>query len=174
MADNDYAVSVMFVRRWEGGFVDDPADKGGRTNYGITQKTYDAWRQLRGLPSTDVKGITDADVNAIYYQTWVGCHADKMEMPLSLCHFDCAFNTGYHQSALFLQRALGNLTADGIIGPYTLSAIEYANSERVARDYCVYREQFYRDIVARDGTQAKFLDGWLRRVADLRRVAGIT
>ena len=33
--------SLPFILRWEGGFVDHPADPGGRTNKGVTQKVYD-------------------------------------------------------------------------------------------------------------------------------------
>ena len=36
--------ALTFVLRWEGGYVDHPADPGGATNYGVTQRTYDAWR----------------------------------------------------------------------------------------------------------------------------------
>ena len=45
-----FEASLPFVLRWEGGFVDHPNDPGGRTNKGVTQKVYDAWRKRQGLP----------------------------------------------------------------------------------------------------------------------------
>lgn len=44
MSADGFEPALAFVLRWEGGFVDNPADPGGRTNKGITQKVYDAWR----------------------------------------------------------------------------------------------------------------------------------
>lgn len=32
----DYKLLVPFIRKWEGGFVNDPYDKGGATNAGVT------------------------------------------------------------------------------------------------------------------------------------------
>jgi len=45
MPSSAFETALPFVLRWEGGFVDHPADPGGRTNRGVTQRTYDAWRQ---------------------------------------------------------------------------------------------------------------------------------
>ena len=36
--DAAYNDALAFVLRWEGGFVDDPDDHGGRTMKGVTQK----------------------------------------------------------------------------------------------------------------------------------------
>ena len=42
--DSSYNDALAFVLRWEGGFVDDPRDRGGRTMKGVTQNVYNAWR----------------------------------------------------------------------------------------------------------------------------------
>ena len=41
--DTAYNDALAFVLRWEGGFVDDPHDHGGRTMKGVTQNVYNAW-----------------------------------------------------------------------------------------------------------------------------------
>jgi len=51
----------------EGGFANHKADPGGATNYGITQGTYDAYRNAHGLPTKRVRYITKAEVKAIYF-----------------------------------------------------------------------------------------------------------
>lgn len=56
----DFKKALKKVLKWEGGFVDDPDDLGGRTNKGITQRTYNIYY------SGDVKDITDEQVEAIY------------------------------------------------------------------------------------------------------------
>jgi len=42
MPSPEFAAALPFVLRWEGGYVDHPDDPGGRTNKGVTQKTYDS------------------------------------------------------------------------------------------------------------------------------------
>ena len=56
--DAAYNDALAFVLRWEGGFVDDPHDHGGRTMKGVTQNVYNAWRASQGQPAADVKGIS--------------------------------------------------------------------------------------------------------------------
>jgi lysozyme family protein len=64
MSTAGIAAVLPFVLRWERGLVDDPEDPGGRTNQGITQRVYDAWRRRQGLPAQDVESIADAEVKA--------------------------------------------------------------------------------------------------------------
>ena len=61
-----FDVSLPFILRWEGGFIDHPADPGGATNKGVTQKVYDAWRARQGQPPRSVRLIEDAEMHAIY------------------------------------------------------------------------------------------------------------
>ena len=50
----------------EGGYVNDPLDRGGATNCGITQRTYNAWLTKNQLLLQSVEDITDAEVRDIY------------------------------------------------------------------------------------------------------------
>ena len=61
-----FQASLPFILRWEGGYVNHPADPGGATNKGVTQRVYDDWRVRRGMPARDVRQITDGEVHAIY------------------------------------------------------------------------------------------------------------
>ena len=57
--------SMPFVLRWEGGYVNHPADPGGATNKGVTQKVYDSWRKRQGLATRDVRQLEEAEMHAI-------------------------------------------------------------------------------------------------------------
>src|SRR6201986_252592 len=70
ITSQSFTASLPFILRWEGGFVDDPDDRGGRTNKGVTQNVYHAWRADQGLPQQDVQQINDQEVAAIYYQRY--------------------------------------------------------------------------------------------------------
>lgn len=67
-----FKLSLAEVLRWEGGYVNHPRDKGGPTNHGITQATYDAWRKNRGLEPRSVRRILTEEVERIYHERyWV-------------------------------------------------------------------------------------------------------
>lgn len=86
---------MQFISRWEGGFVNDPRDRGGATNMGITQGTLTRWRQAHGQPAAtvdDVKNLTREEANAIYYQDyWLPSGAgDAVDYPTALLLMDSA------------------------------------------------------------------------------------
>ena len=62
-----YPQMLKFILQREGGYVNNPKDKGGETNKGITHGTYDVYRRSKGLKSQSVKNITDDEVRDIYY-----------------------------------------------------------------------------------------------------------
>jgi hypothetical protein len=107
-----WARSIAFVRRWEGGYVDDPRDSGGATNKGITLGTYTRWRQQLGQqPPTkdDLRNITDDEVNRIYFEWyWLTSGADKLPWPLCLAHFDTSVNAGPGRAAEMLAKSKGD------------------------------------------------------------------
>ena len=161
--------ALPFTLEYEGGFVDDPDDPGGRTNKGITQKTYDAWQDSAGRPKADVFHITDAEVGAIYHQRyWVDGKCEPLPWPVSMVHFDACVNHGLKNAAKLLQRAAG-VTDDGAIGPMTLQAVGNRPALRLAERTLWARLDFYEAITDRRGTLRKFLRGWLKRVLKLRR-----
>jgi hypothetical protein len=55
--------SLAKVLVHEGGDVNHPADPGGPTNQGVTQRVYDAYRKGRGLPVRSVKHIAAEEVH---------------------------------------------------------------------------------------------------------------
>ena len=111
----------------EGGKVDHPADPGGRTNKGVTQRVYNAWRTKSYLPLRDVYLISDLEVEAIYrFQYWDAIKGDQLPPGIGYVVLDGAVNSGPKQSAKWLQRALGfePSQVDGMIGSVTLNAAQ--------------------------------------------------
>jgi lysozyme family protein len=173
MTTTALARALPFVLRWEGGFVDDPDDPGGRTNQGITQKVYDAWRRRQGLAARDVKLIEDAEVRAVYEtHYWVPPRCDLLNDPLNLVQFDTAVNMGVGRAVRFLQTAAG-CDVDGDFGPGTARAIAACDHGSLVAKYCNTRENFYRALVVKNAVLGKFLKGWLNRLDSLRAAAGL-
>jgi lysozyme family protein len=66
VAQDNFGSCLKFVLQYEGGKVDHPADPGGRTNQGVTQRTYDGWRTRQGLSRRDVYRMASEERDAIY------------------------------------------------------------------------------------------------------------
>lgn len=169
---NRFAQCLAYVLRHEGGYVNHPADRGGATNRGITQATYDEWRVSNGLSRNPVVGISADEVSAIYRtRYWRPCGADRFGAPLDLVVFDAAVQHGPGRAAKWLQRVVGAVP-DGQVGPMTVRAVD-AFVERngmaaLVGDLLGIREGFYREIVANDPTQKVFAKGWANRLEALR------
>ena len=170
---NRFEQCLMFVLGNEGGYSNNPADRGGATNCGITQAVYDEWRIGRGFGRQPVSGISMDEVMQIYLSRyWLMGKCDRLPAPLDYIHFDGAVNHGVAQAGKFLQRALGVLD-DGIVGPVTISAVQEENGaggiDRICDDILHQRSDFYDHLADRDPKQKIFLKGWHNRIAEVRQ-----
>ena len=173
-----YDDALKFVLRWEGGKVDDPADRGGRTAYGITQATYDAWRA--GKPTRDVWGITRAEVGAIYRtRYWDAVNGDgvaEVRPEFAICVFDAAVNHGVGTSAKMFQRTV-RTEVDGAIGKVSLSCLRLrlmAMGERTLLEVLLERRRgLYQALLLKNPALRAFRNGWRNRLNDLCTHVGI-
>lgn len=167
-----FDTALGIILKEEGGYADRKADRGGPTNFGITQTTYDAWRLKNGMPDRDVKDIRDDEVRLIYLMFWNSANCPVMPWPLCLVHFDARVNHRPRSADLILQETLG-VKCDGIIGPATLAAAAGCEATVTAMKHCDVREKFYYRIVELNRTQEIFLKGWLKRLDGLREIIPI-
>lgn len=139
----------------EGGYVNDPRDPGGETNWGITVAVARAEGYsgpMRELPRDTAKAIYKA-------KYWAPVRADELPDSVRFDVFDAAVNHGVSQSSKWLQRAAG-ANPDGVIGAQTVAAARSAGP-LIAAAFNGYRLQFYTDL----NTWPTFGKGWARRVA---------
>lgn len=163
-----FDIALKLVLQMEGGRVDNPKDPGGRTNAGVTQRVYDAWRIKQGLPRRDVYLATLAEESAIYRHQYADpIRFDDLPPPVAYAVFDDAVNSGVSEAAKELQRALG-CKADGAIGLLTLQACSGVNDlEGLVDKLCDARLSFLRRLKA----FLTFGKGWKNRVAFVRAQA---
>lgn len=139
----------------EGGYNNDPDDRGGETNHGISSAAN---------PDLEVASLTDDEIKARLYQNyWRAARCDRLPRPLAWATFDAAVLHGDHKAVVLLQQSLG-VTADGINGPQTQAAARRANFNIVLPDLFSRRALFMHDIVTADRSQAKWIRGWFRRL----------
>lgn len=149
---------------FEGGYAHVKGDRGGPTNYGVTQKAYDGWRVTTGQPKRSVNEITDAEVQALYLADyWLPCRCDELPDPLARAVFDMAVNSGVWNARETLQRAVG-VKVDGHIGPVTLAAAK-AKPDAVLR-FLKARAAFIQEVIYTHPGDVMFLEGWINRLLD--------
>mgnify|MGYP000921702281 CR=1 FL=1 len=162
MTDEDVLGEIMTR---EGGFVNDPLDKGGATNHGITQAALSAWR---GKPVSveDVKALGVAEARAILRDRYLAKPGiDKLASPeLRAAVLDWSVNSGPVNAIKGLQRAV-DVPEDGVMGPLTVRTANAENGRKVAMLVHCQRLKFLGRLVTNNPTQAKFAAGWLNRVA---------
>ena len=173
MPSTAFTESLPFVLRWEGGYVNHPADPGGATNKGVTQKVYDGWRARQGMSARDVRQLEDAELAAIYENDyWLPPRCHVLQQQLGLVHFDTAVNMGVGRAVKLLQAGLG-CAVDGAFGPGTQKAADSCDLGTAVAGYCQAREDFYRRLAAQRPQLAVFLKGWLNRLNALRAEVGL-
>jgi len=154
--------------RFEGGYVDDPADPGGATNKGITLRTFQAHAEaLLGIAPTldNLRALSDAEAGTLYKTLyWDPISGDAIALQyLADIVFDFYVNAGYHAIAL-LQQALGPpLCVDGRFGPDTLHALLVADQAEVYARYREGRIGYYCQLARSHPVLQRFLAGWLAR-----------
>jgi len=180
-----FARAVDLVISVEGGYVDDPLDRGQATKFGISL------RFAAGLGDGDGDGRLDLDIDgdgdvdaddirllalsdavAIYRREfWQTCACDQMPAGLALLVFDCAVNQGQPTARRLLQAALA-VSVDGILGPASRSALRAAVA---APDR---RHALIEEFAARRGVhygKCKQFDryglGWMRRLIHITATA---
>lgn len=143
----------------EGGskVTNDPSDGGGRTQYGISEKSNpEAWKD--GV-------VTELEARNIYYNKYVkGPKFDQITYaPLQVQLCDYGVNSGPAIAIQKLQFLL-NLTPDGVIGPLTLELLSKVNNLPHLNNLLVgERIKMICKIVVKDPSQLKYLGGWINR-----------
>ncbi len=155
----DFHTAFENIITIEGGYSNTANDAGGRTKYGISERSY---------PDVDIDGLTKEQARDIYRRDyWRNCSSLPEE--IRFLHFEGCVNIGVRSASKLLQKAINNtsddepISVDGIVGNITIAQAN--EKSRHLRDaLIVERVKYYLNIVKRKRTQGKFLLGWLNRL----------
>lgn len=156
----DFNLAIPTVLQHEGGYVNNPADPGGETNFGISKRSY---------PNVDIAGLTQAAACDIYRRDfWTPLLLDSVNsQDVATKILDTCVNLGLGGGVKYLQRALvssGTLVAvDGQMGPATLAAVNAADPNQLLTAYRNVLVSFYEGLVAQKPQDSPFEAGWLNR-----------
>ena len=136
----------------EGGYVNNPDDPGGETNWGISKRSY---------PNIDIKNLTRDGAKAIYLRDfWNRIKGDKLYDGVAYQLFDFAVNSGIETAVRYFQRAIG-VADDGHWGPLSQAAAD-AMSET---DSLMLINAERLDFMTRLSNWPNASRGWSRRIA---------
>ena len=155
----NFEKSLALTLKYEGGFVDNPFDRGGATNMGITLATLSNYR---GYTATklDVKRLTQTEASAIYLKLyWEPLLAQRLPAGVDMFMFDYAVNSGPARAVKALQSSLG-LPPDGNVKVSTLQAALRQDQATLIRALASKRLGFLQQL----RSFQQFGRGWKTRV----------
>ena len=150
---------IEVVLHHEGGYVNDPDDPGGETNFGIAKRSH---------PDVDIANLTKDGAKEIYKEHyWDRNKVEDLPEDLRHIYFDMCVNQGRGRAVKIMQRAANakgaDLVVDGGMGPKTIAAMDGVELQRVR----AYRVKYYADLVTRKPDLEKFYFGWFRRALEV-------
>ena len=185
MADiNSYFPKLL---RWEGGYVNDPADNGGATNKGVTLSTWKALGYDKDgdgdIDANDIKLLTNDDAKMVlkvaFWDRWKADSITNQSIAESLVEW--VWGSG-KWGIVIPQRILG-VTPDGIVGVQTIRAINNSNPSDLHNKITLAKLQYIDDICKSSvasytkslgrtptskeimtHTNERFRQGWINRI----------
>ncbi len=162
------------ILRHEGGYVDDPTDKGGKTNMGIAWKTWLTYAKSDlGLEPTtsNLKNITSEQAEIIYRKRYWEpkgfCKVVNDKVGLMI--YDWTITSG--GAGKEVQKLLTNEfkqdvgIIDGAIGSKTIQAVNNVENQKLLLErIAAIRREYYHMLVRNRPKNSKYIKGWLNRV----------
>ncbi len=176
-------IAEGIIRR-EGGYVNDPDDPGGATNFGVTVHTM---RRLGldldgdgDVDASDVRMLDKDRAREIFLKNYFyGPKLDRLPKPLQASVFDMNVNAGA-QAVKLLQKLCNDMgltvDVDGKMGPQTIKAVQKAMQmapEHLVDAYGLERRNYYYRLADRRPASRKYArttkggkGGWIRRAEE--------
>ena len=147
----DFNLAIPIVLKNEGGYVNNSADSGGETKYGISKASY---------PSVDIANLTVEEATAIYLRDfWIFGGIITQAVANKL--FDAYVNERH--AAIRIAQQIAGVDVDGAYGPHTEAAINKMDPYFFLDKFRAALVAHYQAIVASHPNESVFLLGWLRR-----------
>ena len=155
----DFETAIERILDHEGGYVNDPRDPGGETQWGISKRSY---------PEVNIRALTREGAKALYLRDfWQPVVDTVADSALRFQLLDAAVNHGMGNAVRFLQRAIG-VADDGHWGPLSHAALGRMDAHDVHLLFMAERFEFWCKLAKFDA----FGRGWtLRGAKNLRYIA---
>ena len=165
---------IPLLLKWEGGYVNDPADAGGPTKMGVTLKTWQAQGYDKNgddmIDKEDVKLLSQEDVveRVLRPHYWNRWRADEIHsQALANILVDWVWCSGKY--GITIPQGILGIKQDGIVGDKTLSAVNnYPDREELFNKIKQARKAYINMICSNNSRNERFRKGWLNRLNDFK------
>jgi len=173
----DVKAAVMASMRQEdatlsGVVTDTPGDAGGLTRFGIASKYHPELSQTTyytTMSTADALQVAVNTMTAQYAEPLLLARIGDQALATKLLSFD--INTGRVEAVHAFQRAINSVMpgssldvqVDGVCGPWTIAAANRCMPQSLLNAFRLQMIDFYNSDCKRDGSQLKFLVGWIDR-----------
>lgn len=157
----NFPIAIERILSHEGGYVNDPLDPGGETQWGISKRSY---------PHLDIKALTRDEAKLLYERDFwrAVAAASTLDDAMRYQLLDAAVNHGMGNAVRLYQGAVG-AAKDGHWGPQSQAALDAMDVRDVHLLFIAERLEFWAALKSFD----RFGRGWTRRGAqNLRYLAG--
>lgn len=161
----------LFEKAKKKGFANDPDDLGGATMCGVTLVTFTEYCRRKGYPRPTVERL-----KALQYVEWLEIlktmfwdrwKADQIQNPsVALILVDWVWGSGKYGITI-PQTAIG-VTADGIVGPKTIAAVNAREPKQLFDLIKNKRVAYIERICKSRPTNLKYKKGWMNRLNDIK------
>lgn len=184
----DFLLAFKETLAHEGGYVNNPNDRGGETYKGIARKFHPNWKgwaiiddmkRMNGFQAKhlDANQMLQNMVQDFYKsEFWDKMNLDSVnDQRIATELFDTGVNMGIGMSGKFLQRVLNvankgeqyypNLKVDGDVGKTTVAALnKHPMPDNILKGLNALQGARYIEICEANPSQEVFLNGWMKRV----------
>ena len=154
---------ILDIIRREGGYVNNPKDRGGPTKFGITLANYKAWTQHQNATAVDVERLTQAD--AMKFYRWYFADRGIIDLPTELLPLALDLCTLHSPKgvAIILDRVANSYDTTRPRGEVFQSLVNEFGPRTTEGLITLSRIAYFREICTRNPDQKVFLLGWLNR-----------
>lgn len=182
----DFKEAHVILEKWEGGYVNNPNDKGGETLNGIARKFHPEWSgwdvvdKLKAHFKGDTKALKEhlkkdkelhERIESFYKKEyWDRMRLDEIKsFVVATKIYLFGVNAGINTAIKYAQQVANEVSNAGLVVDCKIGAKTIAALNKIDGD--VFKEAFkakerarYQSIVAKNPSQSVFLKGWLNRV----------
>lgn len=187
---SSFDIAIPVILKHEGGWVDDPHDLGGETNFGISTLIIQRMQRDDKLDDAGMEKLLGIKAGTLYKQDYLKIengftkdsaakiyrkyfwdqpgYAGIADQNLATKVMDIAVNCGEPRAERMLQLAVNSLgglqvQVDGNMGPRTLVAVNTSDAKKLILALKEEQVKYYNGIAVARPANAKFLPGWLKR-----------
>lgn len=186
---SNFDTAVEIILKHEGGYVNNPNDPGGVTNFGVSLRFLADHPELGDfnhdghVDAEDIANMTLDDAKLVYKTEWWDKFKYGMivDQTIATKVFDFSVNMGASRAHKLLQQALNKafgltLSIDGVLGPAsfrTLNNIDDDHEQALLTSYCDCAWAFYQELIAKNPKLGVFQKGWKNRAYGLLKANSI-